>query len=98
VHYVHLPIYPEIKAGSYHAPMHKAALLSDFEHLLGGPVLKSLPYVKAVSGDVDRIPIGNSDNIHPSPFGMQVYATALAELLDGSGLLDPWRRRALSKP
>jgi GDSL-like Lipase/Acylhydrolase family len=97
VYYVHLPIHPEIKGGNYRVAMYKAALLSDLERLLGGPVLRSLPYVLAVPADFDRMPI-EPDDWHPSPFGMQIYATALADMLERIGALDPWARRAATKP
>lgn len=70
VHYVHLPIYPEVKSGSYDPTMYKAALLADFERLAGRPALKNLPYMQVASDDVDRFPVSQYDHAHPSPFGI----------------------------
>jgi GDSL-like Lipase/Acylhydrolase family len=90
VHYVHLPIYPEVKSGSYAPTMHKAALLADLEQLLGRPVLKNLSYMRVAAEEIDRFPVGQYDHAHPSPFGMQAYATSLTEMLARSGALDKW--------
>jgi hypothetical protein len=95
VRYVHLPVYSELKSGGYEPTMHKAALLADFERLAGRPVLKNLSYMYVSPTEVERFPIGPHDTVHPSPFAMQAYATALTEMLSGTGALDKWNGRAV---
>ena len=90
LHYVHLPIYSEVKSGSYEPTMHKSALLADFERLAGRLALKNLPHMHVASDDVDRFPVSQYDHAHPSPFGMQAYASSLTEMLEHAGALHKW--------
>ncbi|MFC3230498.1 SGNH/GDSL hydrolase family protein [Marinibaculum pumilum] len=84
---VHLPIYPEVTDGM--APQFRgpdAALWDSLEAAAGQKVRSLLSVWPEDLEDPARINNAPTD-YHPSPFGMQVIATAIADILQRDGLL-----------
>ncbi|MBM4329284.1 MAG: SGNH/GDSL hydrolase family protein [Deltaproteobacteria bacterium] len=82
---VHLPIYPEAVADKeYIMDKKEEGLLESLERLTGKKVYGLLDFVKRPVEKPERMNV-NPDNYHPSLWGMQFYATAVAELLISKG-------------
>jgi hypothetical protein len=78
---MHLAFYPEIKDGTeYVANYAEAALLESLEKVTGQSVLKTTDHIPMPLPDPERMNI-SPDNYHPSPWGIGLYADAVAEAL-----------------
>lgn len=83
----HLAFYPEIRANQeYILNPPEAALLSSLEVVTGKRVLRTTDYVEMPLPQPERMNFG-ADNYHPSLWGMEFYAKAVAEALVRSGLV-----------
>ncbi|MFZ5867686.1 MAG: hypothetical protein ACOYXY_17510 [Thermodesulfobacteriota bacterium] len=82
---VHLPFYPEVVADKeYIMDKKEEGLLESLERLTGHKVYGLLDFVKRPVEKPERMNV-NPDNYHPSRWGMQFYATAVADLLISKG-------------
>jgi hypothetical protein len=82
---VHLPFYPEVVADKeYIMDKKEEGLLESLERLTGHKVYGLLDFAKRPVKKPERMNV-NPDNYHPSRWGMQFYATAVADLLISKG-------------
>jgi hypothetical protein len=82
----HLAIYPEIEAKTeYILRPHQPALLHSLEAVTGKKVLRTTDYVRMPVPQAKRMRATADDN-HPSLWGMEFYARAVAEALVRNGL------------
>jgi lysophospholipase L1-like esterase len=83
----HLAYYPEIKAGKeYNLARQQKALLDSLETITGRTVLRTTDYIEMPVPQAERMNAA-PDNFHPSRWGMELYAKAVAEALVRNGLL-----------
>ena len=84
---IHLPIAPELAAGSPDYSGTQRALWSSLEEAVGQKALRLEDYMpEAALKDPLRLS-HTATNHHPSAFGMQVYADAITEILRQAGFL-----------
>ncbi len=84
---MHLAIYGELREErEYILPENGEPLLSSLEDMVGQKAERTLDHV-AIPAGVERIKI-SEDNQHPSAFGMDFYAEAVANMIIEKGLLD----------
>lgn len=77
----HLAFYPEIKANKeYLQSTREEALLGSLESITGMKILRTLDYVSRPVDRPERIYV-SPDDYHPSRWGMEFYANAVAEAL-----------------
>ena len=82
---VHLPFYPEVVADKeYIMDKKEEGLLESLERLTGHKVYGLLDFAKRPVKKPERMNV-NPDNYHHSRWGMQFYATAVADLLISKG-------------
>jgi hypothetical protein len=90
----HLAFYPEINARrEYILDRQRTALLESLEKVTARKVLRTTDYVAVPVPDLERIKASPED-FHPSVWGMEFYAKAVAEGLLRQGLV-PSRNRAM---
>jgi len=95
----HLAFYPEIKAKTEYIlwPPQKA-LLDSLEAVTGKKVLRTTDYVRMPVPQAKRMN-ATADDDHPSLWGMEFYANAVAEALVRNGLVkDPAHRARTQTP
>ena len=84
---MHLPIYPELKAGrEYILTNQEARLLKSLAQVTGKPIYETTRYTKMPVEKPERL-INAEDDHHPSLAGLQFYADAIAEILVRSGFV-----------
>ena len=95
----HLAFYPEIKAKTeYILRPPQKALLDSLEAVTGKTVLRTTDYVRMPVPQAKRMNATADDN-HPSLWGMEFYANAVAEALVRNGLVkDPGHRSRTQTP
>ncbi|PYO52981.1 MAG: hypothetical protein DMD84_07770 [Candidatus Rokuibacteriota bacterium] len=95
----HLAFYPEIKAKTeYILRPPQKALLDSLEAVTGKTVLRTTDYVRMPVPQAKRMNATADDN-HPSLWGMEFYANAVAEALVRHGLVkDPGHRSRTQTP
>lgn len=88
VYLAHLAIYPEMLEGKeYLLTPQGDSLLHSMEDIVGSRAFATTDYV-AIPDDPARMNL-SADNYHPSLFGMEVYANAVANMILQNGLLAP---------
>ena len=88
----HLAFYPEIKAGrEYLVSPPNEALLESLESGAGVKILRTTDYVGMPVERPERMNL-SPDDYHPSLWGMEFYANAVAEALVREQILEPRRR------
>ena len=88
----HLAYYPEIKAEKeYTLRGQQQALLESLETMTGRRVLRTTDYIKMPVPRAERMNAA-PDNFHPSLWGMELYANAVAEALVRNELVKPSAR------
>ncbi|MEQ8346447.1 MAG: SGNH/GDSL hydrolase family protein [Sneathiellaceae bacterium] len=88
VRLVHLAIYPELLEGKeYILSEQGERLLASMERMVGSTALETTDYVP-IPADPARMN-QTEENYHPSLFGMEVYARAVAGMILENGLLAP---------
>jgi hypothetical protein len=82
---VHLPVSTEVAAGKEFSMVEAETRAESFHQLSGMPTYGLLKYI----GPIDRPERMNSSpvNMHPSEFGMELYANAVSEIILQEGLL-----------
>ena len=89
----HLAYYPEIKAEKeYILRRQQKALLDSLETMTGLTVLRTTDYIKMPVPQAERMNTA-PDDFHPSLWGMELYANAVAEALARNGLVRPAAHR-----
>jgi hypothetical protein len=84
---VHLPFYPEVKTGEeYSSPM-AARVAQEIGHLSKRPVHALLKHIQLPIPDPERMN-HSAENMHPSTWGMQMYAAAVSAIILKSGIGD----------
>lgn len=79
--FIHLPYYPELKAGKNIIPdTEQFALIESLEKTLGSRVVYASGYITPPMDDPSRMNV-TSENYHPSLFGMNVYADAVSGII-----------------
>lgn len=84
---VHLPIYPEIIKGKEMVPgPHDEALWKSLEKITRHTAYRLTNYLKMPLKDAEKMN-ASPTNFHPSPWGMDLYANAIAEALIRNGVV-----------
>lgn len=82
---MHLAFYPEIKDGKeYITNYTESALLESLEKVTEQPIHKTTDHIPMPLPDPERMNV-SPDNYHPSPWGIALYADAVAEALIRGG-------------
>lgn len=84
----HLAFYPEIKANrEYITSRQETVLIESLEQATGKKVLRTTDFVKMPVEQPERLNV-STDNFHPSLWGMEFYANAVAEALAREELVE----------
>jgi hypothetical protein len=77
---VHLPLLPEVKAEKEYSDPAVGEIVQEVGHLTGQPVYGLLDYMPLPMEHPERMTVTNTD-LHPSKFGMLLYANAATNLV-----------------
>ncbi|HEY9081029.1 SGNH/GDSL hydrolase family protein [Magnetovibrio sp.] len=84
---IHLPIYPEVIENKEMIPgQHDEELWASLERVTGQNVLPLTQYMPMPLKDAEKMN-ASPTNFHPSPWGMDLYANAIADALMKNGYL-----------
>jgi hypothetical protein len=81
---VHLPFYPEVKSGEEYSVPLAAQIAREIGRLTDRPVHGLLDYIPHPVLDPERMN-HSPENLHPSTWGMQMYADAVAKVVLKNG-------------
>jgi hypothetical protein len=77
---IHLPFYPEVSAGEEYMSPIMAEIGREISRLTGRPMHELLDYITLPIGNPERMN-SSKDNMHPSTWGMQMYAKAVTKIV-----------------
>jgi lysophospholipase L1-like esterase len=77
---IHLPFYPEVSAGEEYMSPIMAEIGREISRLTGRPMHGLLDYITLPIGNPERMN-SSKDNMHPSTWGMQMYAKAVTKIV-----------------
>jgi lysophospholipase L1-like esterase len=81
---VHLPFYPEVKSGNEYSIPLAQQIEREISRLTGKPVHRLLDYIPLPVTNPERMN-HSPDNLHPSTWGMQMYADAVGKIVLKNG-------------
>jgi lysophospholipase L1-like esterase len=82
---IHLPFYPEVKSGQEYWWPNLALIAQQIGRMTGRSMHSWLDYFPHPLPNPERMN-HSPDNMHPSPWGMQMYANAVSEIVLKSGI------------